>query len=207
MKRTLIITFSLILFNTTLYSQSKVKKYYNSNFDSISEKEFNNFLLKDNYVYISFELEDQSAFVLYQSKKRGKLTVEELEILNRSLINKGQINNNVTIIIFYPGKDYCNGMERISTWNIFDRDYLKKVNKINSINNFWIYKSDENLKYYHPQKVNWKKDDDQIIEKLFFIMHYPCFSSAVIDKEGNYILNLGEFGKQHIWDDVKELTR
>ncbi len=38
-------------------------------------------------------------------------------------------------------------------------------------------------------------------------MHYPCFSSAVIDKDGNYILNLGEFGKQDIRKDIQELTK
>jgi hypothetical protein len=207
MKRTAIITFLLISFNTILHSQSKIKKYYNSNFENISEKEFNDFLSKDNYHYNGFELEDQFAYILYQPKTKGKLSVEELEQLNKSLIKKGTINNNITIIIFYPGKDNCNGMERISTWNVFDYDYLRKIKKINSTNNFWIYKSDENLNYYHPKKVDWKKDDDQIIEKLFFKMHYPCASSAVIDKDGNYILNLGEFGKQHIWEDVIELTK
>lgn len=207
MKNTAITALLLISFNTILYSQSKINKYYNTNFENISEKEFNDFLSKDNYRYNGFELEDQFAFILYQRKTKGKLSAPELEELNKSLLKKGNINNNITIIIFYPGKDNCNGMERISTWNVFDNDYLKKVTKTNSINHFWIYKSDENLKYYHPKKVDWKKDDDQIIEKLFFKMHYPCASSAVIDKDGNYILNLGEFGKQHIWEDLKELSK
>jgi hypothetical protein len=206
MKKTALIALLLILFNSILYSQNKLNKYYNTNFENISEKEFNDFLLNDSYRYNSFELEDQFAFILYQRKTKGKLSTEELEKLNKSLLNKGNLNNNITIIIFYPGKDNCNGMERISTWNVFDNDYLKQAKK-NSFNNFWIYKSDENLKYYHPKKVDWKKDDDQIIEKLFFKMHYPCSSSAVIDKDGNYILNLGEFGKQHIWEDVRELTK
>ncbi|MQP53154.1 MULTISPECIES: hypothetical protein [unclassified Flavobacterium] len=207
MKRTALIALLLILFNTILYSQNKLNKYYNTNFENISEKEFNAFLLKGNYHYNGFELEDKFAFILYQPKTKGKLSTEELEKLNKSLLNKGNLNNNnITIIIFYPGKDNCNGMERNSTWNIFDNEYLKQVKK-NSFNSFWIYKSDENLKYYHPKKVDWKKDEDQIIENLFFKMHYPCFSSAVIDKDGNYILNLGEFGKQDIREDIQKLTK
>jgi hypothetical protein len=189
-----------------LYSQNKLTKYYNTDFENISEKEFKDFLLKNNHQYNRFELEDQFAFILYQRKTKGKLSAEELEKLNISLLNKGSLNNNITIIIFYPGKDNCNNSNSISTWNVFDNDFLKKVEKKN-LNNFWIYKSDEDLKYYHPKKVDWKNDDDQVIEKTFFKMHYPCFSSAVIDKEGNYILNLGEFGKQNILEDIDELTK
>lgn len=196
----------LFLFNTILYSQNKLTKYYNTDFENISEKEFKDFLLKNNHQYNRFELEDQFAFILYQRKTKGKLSAEELEKLNISLLNKGSLNNNITIIIFYPGKDNCNNSNSISTWNVFDNDFLKKVEKKN-LNNFWIYKSDEDLKYYHPKKVDWKNDDDQVIEKTFFKMHYPCFSSAVIDKEGNYILNLGEFGKQNILEDIDELTK
>jgi hypothetical protein len=200
------ITLLLFLFNTILYSQNKLTKYYNTDFENISEKEFKDFLLKNNHQYNRFELEDQFAFILYQRKTKGKLSAEELEKLNISLLNKGSLNNNITIIIFYPGKDNCNNSNSISTWNVFDNDFLKKVEKKN-LNNFWIYKSDEDLKYYHPKKVDWKNDDDQVIEKTFFKMHYPCFSSAVIDKEGNYILNLGEFGKQNILEDIDELTK
>ena len=196
----------LFLFNTILYSQNKLTKYYNTDFENISEKEFKDFLLKNNHQYNRFELEDQFAFILYQRKTKGKLSAEELEKLNISLLNKGSLNNNITIIIFYPGKDNCNNSNSISTWNVFDNDFLKKVEKKN-LNNFWIYKSDEDLKYYHPKKVDWKNDDDQVIEKTFFKMHYPCFSFAVIDKEGNYILNLGEFGKQNILEDIDELTK
>lgn len=206
MKKTALVSILLILFNTILYSQNKLKKYYNTNFENISENEFNDLLLKDNYSYNSFELEDEFAFILYQPKTRGKLSTEQLEKLNKSLLKKGNLNNNITILIFYPGKDNCNEMERNSTWNVFDNDYLKQVAK-NSFNSFWLYKNDEDLQYYHPKKVDWKKDDDQIIENLFFKMHYPCFSSAVIDKGGNYILNLGEFGKQHILEDIQELTK
>ena len=206
MKKTALTVLLLILFSTILYSQNKPTKYYDTNFESIGEKEFNELLLNQNYSYNGFELENQLAFILYQRKTKGKLSTEELDELNRSLQNKGSLNNNITVIIFYPGKDNCNGMERISTWNVFNNDFLKQVKK-NLFNIFWIYKSDEDLEYYHPKKVDWKKDDEQIIEKLFFKMHYPCFSSAVIDKEGNFILNLGEFGKQDVLKDVQELTK
>lgn len=207
LKRTALILCLLILFHSVLYSQNKTKEYYNADFENISEREFTDFSLQNNYRYNSFERDDQLIYILYQPKTKGKLSVMELKELNNSLSNKGEIDNPITILIFYPGIDPCNHIERTSTWNIFNHDYLRKVKKITSVNHFWIYKSDENLKYYYPNKIDWKKDDDQIIENLFFKMPYPCGSSAVIDKDGNYILNLGEFGKQDIWEDVKELTK
>lgn len=197
----------LIIFCNMLYSQKIPQKYYNTSLEKISKEEFEDYSAKKNYRYNIFELKDQFAYVLYQPKTKGKLSKEELAILNESLQKKGTIKNNITVIIYYPGKDECNDTKRFSKWNIFDSDYLRKLKRISKTNNFWIYKNDENLKYYYSKLKNWKSNDDQIIEKLFFKIHYPCFSSAVIDKNGNYILNLGEFGKQDIWDDVKELTK
>lgn len=207
MKKRALIVLLLIVFNGILHSQNKVEKYYNSNFESISDKEFLASLENRIYRYTRFELEDQFACVLYKRKTNGKLSPEELLILNESLLKKGNLNNNITIIIFYPGRDIYNETDHITTWNVFDSDYLRKLKRINSTNNFWIFKSEGDLKYYQPEKADWKKDDNQIIEKLFFKIHYPCFSSAVIDKDGNYILNLGEFGKDEVWDAVKELTK
>lgn len=201
------LVYFVILVTNNLFSQDKEKMYYNTRFDSIGEKEFYNLLKKENYSYNGFELADQLAYVLYQPKTKGKLSTEELSALNKYLLEMGTIDNEITVIIYYPGKDYCNKKDRNSTWNIFDVDYSKEVKKINSINHFWIYKNDEDLQYYYPKKVKWKNDEGQFIENLFFKMHYPCFSSAIIDKDGNYILNLGEFGKHEIWKYVKELSR
>jgi len=206
MKKSLNLVYFVILLTSNLFSQNKEKKYYNTSFDSIGEKEFYNLLKRDNYNYNSFELADQHAYVLYQRKAKGKLSTDELAELNKYLLNMGSIDNKINVIIYYPGKDYCNKKEGNSTWNIFDSDYSKEVKKINTVNQFWIYKSDEDLKYYYPKKVQWRKDEGQFIENLFFKMHYPCFSSAIIDEDGNYILNLGEFGKHEIWKYLKELS-
>lgn len=190
-----------------LFSQSKVENFYNVNFEKISKDEFERTSKQKGYRYNQFDLEDQIANILYQPKTRGKLTLEEFNGIKNQLNKINSLKNGYIIIIYYPGKDRCNGMERNSTWNIFDRDYGKQVNKLVENNQFWIYKNDENLKYYYPKKNNWKKDENQVLEKLFFKMHYPCFSSTVIDEKGNFISNLGEFGKQSIIEDIKELKK
>ena len=131
----------------------------------------------------------------------------QLNELKDNLAIKDSIDNKLIVIIYYPGKDNCNGMEEYSTWNIFDKDYLKNLEKISDISHHWIYKDDENLKYYYKRKKGWKKDSKQFVEKMFFKYHYPCFSCVVIDSKGNFIANYGEFGKQTVWEISEELKK
>ncbi len=174
-------------------------KLLKETFDEISSQE--------NYRYNEYELEDHFANILYRPKTKGKLTEEEFTALKTQLSNIEPLKDDIIVIIYYPGKDRCNQTNANSRWNIFDNDYKKSLDKLTSNHHFWVYKNDEDLNYYYPNKVSWQKDNNQIIEMFFFKIHYPCFSSAVIDSNGNYILNLGEFGKQHILQSVKELKK
>ena len=81
MKRATLLLLLLITFHCILYSQNKTEKYFNSNFENISKKEFDDLILKDNYLYNVFELKNQFEYILYQRKTRGKLALEELNKL------------------------------------------------------------------------------------------------------------------------------
>lgn len=143
---------------------------------------------------------------IYAQKNYGKLSEVEFKELKKSLSPTNTFENNLTIIIYYPGRDRCNQTKEKVGWNVFDRDYEKKLSKINSYQHFWIYKEYGDLKYYYPKKVYWQSDKDNMVEKLFFKTHYPCFSNVVIDQFGNYITRFGEFGKTTVWENSKELT-
>lgn len=189
------------------FSQEKKLFFYNENIEEITKDEFYKQRNYQKNLDLYFENDTLINCVLIQRKNYGQLSEEDFKKLKNSLSSNTNLDGELIVIVYYPGKDRCNGMERISTWNIFDNDYLRKLRKINSYNHFWIYKNDENLKYYHPRKVKWTKDIDQIVEKLFFKFHFPCFSSVVIDKRGNYISYYGEFGKQEIWEMSSELSK
>lgn len=189
------------------FSQEKKLFFYNENVEEITKDEFYKQRNYQKNLDLYFENDTLINCVLIQRKNYGQLSEEDFKKLKNSLSSNTNLDGELIVIVYYPGKDRCNGMERISTWNIFDNDYLRKLRKINSYNHFWIYKNDENLKYYHPRKVKWTKDTDQIVEKLFFKFHYPCFSSVVIDKKGNYISYYGEFGKREIWEMSSELSK
>ena len=196
----------IIMFNFNFVkSQIKDRSYQNENFELISEIEFNTLSYKKNYSFNVYEGETEILKILYKRKKTGKLSDNDFEILKQSLKSKGNILNKLTVIIFYPGLDECNFKNENSQWTIFDSDYLRNLNKFSKNNHFWIYKSDENLQYYYPKKINWQLDDNLTIENIFFKMHYPCFSFVVIDNFGNYIANFGEFGKHTVWEYSKEL--
>ncbi|KAB1230175.1 hypothetical protein [Chryseobacterium viscerum] len=206
MKNTLknLFTFLLISFQA-LNAQSKVENFYNYDFQKISKEEFDKISSQIGYSYNQFETEDQIANILYQPRTKGKLKPEEYDSLKIALNKIAPLKNEFIIIIYYPGIDKCNKENAKSGWNIFDKDFKEEVNRLSINNIFWVYKKNEDLKYYYPRTSKWQKDENALIEKLFFKMHYPCFSSTTIDKNGNYISNLGEFGKQHVIQNIKEL--
>lgn len=202
--------YSLIFFLVSfqlLTAQTKPESFYNYNFQQISKEEFDSISRQKGYLYNQYNLEDQIINILFQSKTRGKLKQEQLDSLKTQLNKIEPLKGEHIVIIYYPGKDKCNETKQNSTWNIFDRDYKKYIENLADSNQFWIYNNDDNLEYYYPRKYNWTKDENQYIEKLFFKMHYPCASSTVIDKDGNFISNLGEFGKQHVIQDIIELKK
>ncbi|MDD3004802.1 hypothetical protein [Flavobacterium sp.] len=208
MKNTLLYFLPFFLFQCILLNaQIKPENFYNSNFEKITKTEFEKLSKQPNYRINQYDLNDQIANILYQPKTKGKLTVEEFAQLKQYLEKIEPYKNDFIIIIYFPGKDECNQKKSNSRWNIFDKDFIETANKLVNSNILWIYKDEEDLKYYYPKKINWIKDNDKTIENLFFKMHYPCFSSATIDNEGNFISNLGEFGKQFVIEDVKELMK
>ncbi len=196
----------LLLFIINLsFSQTKKKIFYNENFEEVTESNFYKQKNLERNLDLYFENDTLISSLLIKRKNYGQLNENIFKKLQINLLPDKEITNEITVIIYYPGKDNCNQKERNSTWNIFDNDYLKKLNKITKYNHFWIYKDDEDLKYYYPNQVKWVKDNNQFIEKTFFEFHYPCFSAVVIDKNGKYISYFGEFGKSTIWELATDL--
>ncbi len=201
-----IIIFCLLI-SSCLFSQEKKITYLNENYQKIDKTEFAKGKYSGEYLDLYFENDSLIECLLVRRKPIGKLNKNQLDELKKSLSIKDEIGEKLIVIIYYPGRDKCNYKERNSTWNVFDRDYLKKLNKISDISHHWVYKNDENLKYYYPKKIVWKKDNNELIENMFFKYHYPCFSCVIIDSKGNFIANYGEFGKQTVWEISNELKK
>lgn len=166
-KNILYFLIGLLTYPQIIKSQSKPENYYNSNFEKITRIEFLEISKQKSYSYNKYDLDDQVANILYQPKTKGKLTTEEFISLKKHLGKNQSLLDGVIIIIYYPGKDRCNKKTSNSQWNIFDKDFMKDLKKLNVNNLFWVYKNDEDLKYYYPKKINWKKMKINLLKKLF----------------------------------------
>ena len=112
---------------------------------------------------------------------------------------------------YNPGISKCNTSKKgISSWNIYDRDYIRKLNKIHPSNHFWIYKpqSEESLKYHHSRRIDWIQDPNGIVEKMFFPNGpISCYGMVMISDNGTFISYHTEYGKQDVWKYTEELIK
>jgi hypothetical protein len=112
------------------------------------------------------------------------------------------------VIVFYPGKDYCNSSgaatrKERKAW--FD-EMEGGIRKIKTSNVLYVFKDDEGLHGDKDAYKVWIKDPEQIVETLFFKKHYPCSSFVVISEKGDYISYFGEFPKEYVWSAMKILS-
>ena len=204
--------FFIFLFLVPLLGSSQKQKpvyYYDINDYQISEKvyleKYRN--REDNISYHSLSFENDTSYIqkLVKRKQYGKLNLEVLNELMNFLNSKQELKKEkYTIIQYHPGKDRCNGGE--FRGNRYNRSYLKKLKKSLSFNNYWIHKEDSSIKFNKPPWIDWQLDSNQLIEKLFFKYHYPCYSFVIINNQTrNYISILGEYGDYSLLKLAEEI--
>ena len=73
-----------------------------------------------------------------------------MEELTKKPIDSTQ-NIVINYLTAYPKKEENSNSK--SRWNVLHGDYLKKLQKIANITQFWIHSSEcDNLEYYHQKK-------------------------------------------------------
>ena len=109
------------------------------------------------------------------------------------------------LIIFYPGIDPCNstGSATKHSRKKWFGELEKKVYEMAKVKPLYLYRRNEGLEKYGL--LNWKKDPANIIEKTFFKFHYPCSSYVIVLPTGEYISFFGEFAKEGVWMNLKNL--
>ena len=207
MKIKLCLLFSVILI--TSCSSSKISKnkikYLDENNIEISKSKFNRKWQK-NRLYIYGDSINTKKLAL--KEQHGKISSRPfLEALLEKAINQKLDSTKPIVIIYHPGKDRCNSngvntKERIKK----SSDQLKKgLNHIAKIKPIYIYKNNEALENY-TGIVDWYKDPDGTIERLFFTLHYPCGSFVVISKNGDYISTFSEYNNDFVLKATRQLN-
>lgn len=202
-----------LLFGILFYSCSSTKignaktKYFNENNIEISKSKFDQIRSTNKLFEIPGDSINHKKLTLRE--KRGKINDRKsLEFLLEEVTNQKINSNKPIVIIYYPGKDHCNSTGATNKeWIINWYGQLEEgLNQIAQVKPIYIYKDNDGLKKYDGI-LDWKKDLDGIIERLFFKYHYPCSSFVVISKEGDYISYFGEFGKKYVWEATQLMSK
>lgn len=201
------ITLLILVVTSIAYSQIKKEYYLDENWKVISKQEF----LKniDHAKNIDYYTENDTAIFgkIIVRENFGKIDDAILIKVRQFLENESGLKTDPAkkiVINFYHGNDEEIPAPERSRGNRYDRDYLKKLNKITPVNQFWVYKDTTNLRYNHGKKLQWHHDKDLLIEKTFFPYYFKYGSFVIIDSEGNYYSFFGEYGKTTVWEGMKK---
>lgn len=134
-----------------------------------------------------FKTQKNNIFGLTNSSKLGKLT----------LSNKTIDKDDFIIINYYQGLDRCNASGNKYAAGENFRWYLEKLEKRKNVKQFFMYHSPEDIEDY-GKHINWIADEFDTIRKLFLPINYPCGSFVLIDKNGNFYVQKGEYNTEYI---------
>jgi hypothetical protein len=197
----------LVFLSLTLSTFAQKKEVYlNDNLIKITKTDFEKIEDPSKFYHLQFELDTLIANVKVQRIKKGKISNELLNSIKSELstISGEPIPNSNTILInYYHGLDRCNSTGDKSYVRVKYKRFLKKLKKVNDLSSFFMYKSPEGTKDY-GQQLNWIKDEFGTIEKTFLPLHYPCGSYVLIDSNGNYYVQKGEYNLSRIINLLKD---
>ena len=201
------------LIGILIYSCSVTKtgkettRYFDENNVEISKSKFNQIRSTNKLLDIPGDSINHKKLTLRE--KRGKINDRKsLELLLEKATDRELDSDKPIVIIYYPGKDRCNSSgttntEWIKSWYGQLEDGLNQVAQVKPL---YIFKDNDGLEKYNGI-LNWKKDPEKTIERLFFEYHYPCSSFVVISKNGDYISYFGEFGKEYVWEATQIMNK
>lgn len=196
-----------------VFSQTRLEKFYNSDKLEISKTEF--FKLKNNGENLDLYYENDTIILgfLIKHSYKGRLDSLMFENLKNyiSQISNVRLNSQSSIIINYlsPVPKIDSNNIHISNWNLFDKDYMRKIKKLANNKQFWIASPEVDsvqLKRYSKNNTLWLKDDEDYFKKNFFEFDINYGNFIIIDKYGNYTIRLGEYGKNEIFKTLEDMN-
>lgn len=174
--------------------------------NSVSEKEFLRISKAKNIMIV-----ENDSLNIYKAvaERLEKGKIDNFEEIASELQGRTGIVIDRTkplVVVYYPGKDLYNssGSSTISSRRAYNKVLKRKVNSIAKVKPIYVYRTKEGLEKY-AEIQQYFKDPKNIIERTFFKFHYPCSSYVLIHPNGNYTAFFGEWSKEYLWKDLKEL--
>ena len=211
-KITTLISIIIVVSITTIsFAQDKKYRYFDENENEIT---YSAFLSKrDNQKNLGvFYKNDSTQFgIIVNRTNYGKLNKSQLNNLRTHLVNSGKDNfkHKQYIIINYLS-DTPEPPKKIkkATWSIFDKDYPNKIIKKGKTIQLWVCSPENNnLSYYHEDKINWYKDNNLFFKETFFPYDINFGSFVVINLKGEYISYYGEYSKHTVYQYHKNMEK
>ncbi|MCO6357590.1 hypothetical protein [Roseivirga pacifica] len=198
-----VLAICFILYACNTSKQAPQTKYFDANYQQITQPEFNRSLSSNHF------LEEPGDSVnhrkLITREKRGTVNNKaEIEHLLREVTKNQVASEKPIIVVYYPGKDDCN--KNISLNKTSVRSMEKELFEEAELKPIYLYKEDKGLKRY-AGFLQWHQDPKQFFERTFFQHAYPCSSFVVIAANGSYISYLGEFNTQKIKEALAALRK
>ncbi|TPV35415.1 hypothetical protein FJ651_00400 [Paucihalobacter ruber] len=196
-----------IFIYTCSSSKDKKIRYFDENNVEISKSKFNRIRSTNRLLDLPGDSINQKK--LTKRENRGRIDDRaSLELLLENATNREIDSVKPIVVIYYPGKDPCNSSGTSdSTWVRNWHGQLEKgLMQVANVKPIYIYKDNDGLEMYNGL-INWYKDPERTIEKLFFKHHYPCNSLVVIAANGNYVSYFGEFGMEYVWKATQMMNK
>lgn len=207
MKKNILIVI-LVFITLSVFSQKK-EIYLDDNLNKITKKEYEKNNKNNKFSNLQFDLDSLIANVKVQRIKKGQLTLSEFNSLKNELTtisNKAISKNNLIIINYYHGPDKYNTLADYSYIKKSHKKYLKKLNTLDNVSQFFMYKSSKGISNYGKQ-LNWIKDKFNTFEKKFLPLNYPSGSYILIDEKGSFYVQKGEYSLDEIFKLIKNKKR
>jgi len=199
----LFFTFSILAQKKEVYlNESQIK---NEDLIFISKKKYNINVKGFIYYNFQFDLDTLTLNVKVERIQKGEISIKRLDSIKHELteISGDSIpNNNLIVINYYHGLDACNSTGNISYVRGLYKNYTRKLKKMNNVSQFFMYESPEGTENY-GKKLNWIDDRFDTMKNTFLPLNYPCGSYILIDKDGNYYVQKGEYYILEIIDLLK----
>ena len=185
--------------------------YYDENGYEITREKFNS---SEKTLSLFFENDTMSFGVSLKRENYGRLDANTLDQFHNYLskISGRKIDSTKNIVINYITgypKRKDNTKEK-STWNVlkFPKEYRNRLNRKANADQFWVHSPDnDNLEYYHSEKIEWYNDKERIFESLFFPYEVAYGNFILLKPNGEYFFFLGEYGEYEIWHFVNSFLK
>ncbi|WP_188406633.1 hypothetical protein [Psychroflexus salis] len=184
----------IFLCNCILLGQKK-ELYINDNFEYISKPEFERKSDQALDYTLRFELDSTFLNVKVSRYKEGKVQLKVLDSIKTTFFkskNEEFGENDILLINYYPGSDKCSTKAYKSNFKSKYNQYRRKFDKIDNLKQVFVYKSTQGLKG-SGNEIDWKPDINNLIEKTFYPIPYPCGGYVIMNNKGSYISERGEY--------------